>query len=169
MRKLMYTVHVSALLWKYLFAKSILLWLSKRKVKTQHSIFVSLFSYASSSTLYSGQWVSRWAEFRTSVAWSLRACFNFWSPPNSSKTAFGLKQKESRSERLFNGATSTCSLGCFSTELKMDTVLLLLHIICWNNITSTKLWISKDCYQHKIEILTLTTMRAALLIFKILQ
>ena len=75
MRKLMYTVHVSALLWKYLFAKSILLWLSKRKVKTQHSIFVSLFSYASSSTLYSGQWVSRWAEFRTSVAWSLRACY----------------------------------------------------------------------------------------------
>ena len=38
-------------------------------------IFNSFFSYASSSTLYSCQSLSRWAEFRTSVAWSLRACF----------------------------------------------------------------------------------------------
>ena len=35
---------------------------------------ITVFSYASSSTLYSGQWESRWAEFRTSVAWSLRDC-----------------------------------------------------------------------------------------------
>ena len=34
-----------------------------------------IFSCASSSTLHSRQWVSEWAEFRTNVAWSLRACF----------------------------------------------------------------------------------------------
>ena len=33
-----------------------------------------IFSYASSSTLHSCQSVSQWAEFRTSVASSLRAC-----------------------------------------------------------------------------------------------
>ena len=33
------------------------------------------FSYASSSTLYACQWVRRWAEFQTSVAWSLRVFF----------------------------------------------------------------------------------------------
>ena len=38
-----------------------------------------IFSYASSSTLYPCERVSRWAEFRiaaSSVAWSLRACYS---------------------------------------------------------------------------------------------
>ena len=40
---------------------------------------LTLFSYASSSTLYPCERVSRWAEFRiaaSSVAWSLRACYS---------------------------------------------------------------------------------------------
>ena len=79
-----------------------------------------LFSYASSSTLYPCQWVGGWVGHSfglqpSSVAWSLRACFN-WGP----------------FQHCFMKSAQTCQLDQTNEKLRAKGMLIKnQHFALW--------------------------------------